>query len=54
MTESQNSDRSVDIESLATAKSFQNVDVQIKEEPGTYHSRGHYSWNVPEDNIIVQ
>ena len=51
VTESQNSDKLVDIESLETAKSSQNVDVQIKEEPGTYDSRGHYSWNVTEDKV---
>ena len=37
-------DYTCDIEPRETSHSFQNVDVPIKEEPGTYDTRGHYSY----------
>ena len=41
-------DYKCDIESHETAKTIQNMEVQIKEEPNTYDTCGHYSWNVTE------
>ena len=47
-TDSKTIDGSVDTESRETTKSFQNLDVLIKEEPGTYDTRGLYSSTVTE------
>ena len=41
-------DYKYDIESQETAETFQNVDIQIKDEPNAYDTCGHYSWKVNE------